>query len=386
MTVSEAKIMTSPVGTPLKLVLRKAKECIEKLGVTTYETVGTFRQLADHLVVEDNSDVLSEEFKKQRDVDPLRVKNLKTYWAESEGPVFPGMTIFANELDIIQEVTVSDCLMVVANIPATADRFICDGQGRTSFIKWLVELAGSEQYWDHTIAFKLIVTHTPTLSHPKAVRIIKQVFADYHVRLVKPNRSVSQHFDTGTHFARFLNELLDIDVGGEFKKRIALHGKIKRHHVWTYQQFASMIQKFLKVTPGSANKELADESAYKQSLELCKQFIGRLCSVLPFSVLDADNYAEVHEQAVFTKAVFANALAYVGRSIVDEMVLNDGMTWEVLTSLPMPLLNKLDKYWLKSKVTMDDDGSLKIIKGTERRIGALICRELRVFPCQELSA
>lgn len=47
----------------LLLTLFKSKEGIESLGVTTYEGVMTFKELAEHFTVEANSDQLSEDQK-----------------------------------------------------------------------------------------------------------------------------------------------------------------------------------------------------------------------------------------------------------------------------------------------------------------------------------
>ncbi|MFV7771705.1 DGQHR domain-containing protein [Shewanella marisflavi] len=379
-------VMTSPIGTALKLVLFQGKEGIGNLGVTGYEGVITFKELADHFQIEANSDQLNEELKKQRDVDQTRVKGLKSYWESTEGAVFPNMTIFASELSDIEALTVGNRQMVLAALDPLADRFLCDGQGRTTFIKWLLEQADAEQFADHTVSIKLIVTHTENLSTPKAIKIIKQVFADYHCRLMKPNKSISKHFDTGTPFARFLNELLEIDAGGLIKRRVALHGKFKRGHLWTYDQFTSVVQKFLNVTPATAKKLLQSDDNYRASYALCEGFLKRLFAILPVEELDSDEYAVIHENSMFTKAIFANACGYVGRSIVDEMLIDESVTWEKLAKPSLPILSKEDKYWQKSRVTMDDNGAIKIIKGTDRRIGALLCREMRILPCEALSA
>jgi DGQHR domain-containing protein len=381
-------VMTSPANTSLHLTLFKSKEQIENLGVTTYEGIATFGELADHTRIECNSDVLNEADKKQRDVDAARLKGLKTYWNESEGAVFPSMTLFASDLKISSTIEVGNKSLCTAELAAETDRFISDGQGRTSFIKWLMEQEGSEQFRDNTIAFKLIITHTKDLSDPKATRVAKQLFSDYHVSLKKPSKSISKYFDTSTPFARFVDELLEIDTAkGVIKPRIALNGKIKQGQLWTYEQFTSMIQKFLKVTPATANKDLVCGDKYAQLLELCTQFLQQLFSVLPLEALDCENSIQLHEKAMFTKAIFANAMGFVGRSIVDEMLIDEGLTtWDKLVAIDAPLLDKDDKFWTKNKVTSNDGGKIKIIRGTDVRIGSVYCHTLRIFPCADLSA
>lgn len=383
-----SQVMMSPANAGLALTLFKGREGVETCGVTTYEGVLTFSELAQHFVVEANSDALPEEMKKQRDVDQSRVNGIKRYFA-SGSPVFPGMTFFADQLEIKQSLTVGNRGMVVAELPAFADRFICDGQGRTTFIQWLLQQDDAlERFGHYTMAFKLVVTHTNTLSDPLAVQIIKQVFADYHCHLLKPNKSVSKFFDSSTPFARLANQLLELSApdGGTIKRRIALHGRLKRGHLWTFDQYQGMLLCFLKLTPASANRQLDNQENFESAFDLCESFLGRVFSILPLAELDTDAHTARHDELMFTKAIFAKALAYTGRSLVDEMLLDDTISWSKFDAITLPILSKADKFWLKNNVTMLDGDSIKIIKGTDRRIGNLLCRQLRIYPCQELSA
>jgi DGQHR domain-containing protein len=381
-----ANVMTSPIHQDLTLALFKSTEGIEQLGITSYEGVISFKDLANHFQIEENSDVLSEDMKRQRDVDNARINALKAYWKTSKGTVFPNMTIFANHIDIInQHEIIPGRFVLTATLPALADRFICDGQGRTTFIKWLLAQEHASNYDNHTVSFKLLITHTSTLSEPSAVKMVRQVFADYHVRLKKPNKSISRHFNTSGALDSLINDLMDVEANGLVRHRIALHGRIRQGHLWTYDQFCSMIQKFLKLTPVNAEKHLADVENYELSFELCKQFIQRVFNLLPLDMLDnSEHFNEVHEQCIFTKAIFANALAYVGRSLLDEMLADEKISWNKMTHFDMPIENKYDKFWQKNRITMDDNGSVKIIKATDRRIAALLCRQYKIYPCAEL--
>ncbi|WP_240224633.1 DGQHR domain-containing protein [Rheinheimera hassiensis] len=386
---TSSSVMTSPSGKPLVLLLTKTSEPIEKLGVETYEATLTYRELSEHFGIEANSDSLAEAAKRQRDVDAKRVNGLKAYWATSAGAVFPSMTFFANSIEVTAHHTIAGKNLVEAVLAADADRFISDGQGRTTFINWLLstpEAASSEHY---TIAFKLLVTNTDTLADEKASMVMKQLFADYHKNLIKPNKSVSKLFDSSTPFARLQSELLNTAFGRGGKTygdRIALHGKIRRGNLWTFDQFTGMVGKFIGFSATQANKELADEAVYNDVLSLCRAWLNKVGQIVPAEMLDTDNYLEVHESCIFTKAIFASALGFVGKSIVEEMLQEPTISWDVLVPLSMPITSKEDKYWQANKVTMSDDGRIKIIKGTDKRIGSLICRELRIYPCEELAA
>lgn len=379
--------ITSPSGTNLTLAMFKSKEGITQQDVDTFEGVMTFKELADSFGIEPNSDLVDEKYKRQRDVDTRRINGFKSYWGSSKATVFPNITIFVNEIDVIKEVDLVGKTLVSASLKPESSRLISDGQGRTTFIKWLLAQEQMTEFESHTIAYKLIVTNTPTLTCEKSNTLIKQLFSDFYSNIVKPSQSISKYFDSSTPFSRLMNALLEIqlDDSHQLKDVISLNGKIKRGQVWNFVQLNSLVQKFLKVTPATANKQLADEQIYTCTLELCSNFLKQIFSQIPFRELETDNYLAVHEKVMYTKAVFANALGFVGRSLLDEMLIDCKRTWDEL-SLELILKDKLDKFWLTSKVTLNDEGKITIIKGTERRIGALLCRELRIYPCTELLA
>lgn len=392
-TTNAGQSMRSRIGSPLTIVVMKSNEPIEKLGVTTYQGLIRYGDLSDHFPVESNSDVLGVEFKRQRDVKPARVKGLMNYWEQSAAPVFPEICLFVNDLNIVNTISAFGTTTLEAVIEPEFDRFICDGQGRTTFIEWLMKQDMADVNSQFTLAFKLLVTHTPDLICNEASTIIKQVFADYHVSLIKPNKSISRNFNTGTPFDRLCKSLSEsvIVKGKKLAHYLGLHGDIARGNVWTYDQYCSMLQRFLNVTPASANKSLAKPEVYDKMFSVCTRFLTLVLAPLPLETLDVDNYTKVHDESMFTKAIFAFALGYVGRSVM-EHALTEGVehydaAWAKLsTELSMPLTSKNAPFWLKSAVTLKDGDAIKINRSSERRIGALICREISVFPCEPLLA
>lgn len=381
--------MPSPSGKPLPLLLVKTKEGIENRGVKTYEATITFEELAGHFSIEANSDLLSAEMKRQRDVEPARVAGIRRYFLTSKSPVFPGMIMFASTIDIVKTHSIMGKTLIEAVLPADADRFIADGQGRTSFIKSLLETEQGKQYSANTISFKLVVTDTADLMDENASGVIRQLFSDLHCNLRKPNKSVSKLFDKSTPFARLQSDVLNFDVGGvKLSKRIALHGKIRKGNLWTYDQLCSLLSKLLGSSAAQLNKDLADETVYASALSLCGGFLSRLGDILPMHELDGEDYSEKHEALMFSKAIFCTALGYVGRSVIDEMVLDETLSWKkALPALPDSMLSTKDnKFWQVNRICMNDEGKIKIIKGTDKRIAGLICRELRIYPCSDLAA
>lgn len=378
--------MVAPDNKDLHLVMTKTNEPIEKLGVRTFEGQCRYGQLAASFPIEPNSDVLPEEYKVQRDVDAGRVNKLKKYWKTSPAPVFPGMTIFINRLDIMQTHCISNDEIMVVSIPKDAHRIICDGQGRTTLIKWLDSIEEENYDENFTISAKFIVTDTDTLTCDKAKTLIKQCFSDYHTDLKKPNGSISKSFNSNSHFTRLLNTLLELDtVKGSVMSRIGQHGKINKGNIWTYTQFSDLIIRLLNSKSAALEKSLSDPEKFDQTLALCSSFLESAFEALPCEILDCNDFSKVHDSAIFTKAIFAKALGFVGQSIVDEILSGKLADFSCLNDIKAPLTEKDAKFWIKANVTFDDSGSIKIIKSTERRIASLICRELHVYPCEALS-
>ena len=144
-----------------------------------------------------------------------------------------------------------------------------------------------------------------------------------------------------------------------------------------------MMQKFLNLTNSTASKQITDEAQYEDALNLCRSYLTCIFRLLPIENITS---TQDHEKAMFTRAIFANALGYVGRSLMDEMLLDNSITWERINLKGIPIEDKSDSFWLEANVTMKDKGTIKIIKSTDTRIGSLICRKLRIYPCPELSA
>lgn len=374
---------TEHFPTDLLLTLFRAKEGLSnKARVTIYEGVITFCELTEHFPVEDNSDVLNEQLKRQRDVDSGRVNALKRYWSETDAAVFPNMTFFCNELTILEDMTIGNRSIITAELPATAERFIADGQGRTTFIKWLLS-HNRDEFNDFTVSFKLIHIDDKSLKTTFATKLIRQLFSDYHVSLKKPNKSISNHFNNRTPFAALLNDLLEMDIdGGKYlKDRIGLHGKINRGTMWKFDQLKSMILRFIGVTASTADKFLVDAEKYEVSLNLCRDFLRQAISKFPAEMLDDKNFKARHDAAMFTKVVFTNGLGLLGRSIFDAIISGSDDSFEVLKNLSLPIADKTDKFWQRNNVTTADH---KMVRGSDKRIGSLLCQHLKVYPTLEL--
>ncbi|OMO37181.1 hypothetical protein BCT46_23795 [Vibrio sp. 10N.261.46.E8] len=365
------------------------------------EGVMTYQEWAGGFTVEANSDSIEEKYKSQRDVDEKRVSGLDSYFDTRTDISLPGITIFVTELDIVEEFVIGNRKMVRAILHPNVGRAISDGQGRTENNRRLMEK--SDKYANYTIAFKMIVTKTETIW--EARHFIQQHFADFNGTSSKPNTSISLRFDRSKPVGRLLSDLTEntyiaradcyvVDLLG-------LQGKVKRlGKLWTYAQFVDCILTFFGVSKNDLNKALANEPEMEEMFfHKAQEFVQNLFNALPLEILFQEDWKSHHDGLLFNKAIFANAVGKVGKSIVDEHLMltldesqeNNQIDWSRLTKIEsLPIKTTDDVLWLKSKISYESKVRgvrvVKINKDSEVKstLGRLVCSKLRISPCMEL--
>jgi len=388
-------VMTAPSGKDLQLTLFCATEGLSNAheNIEVFEGLITVGEICDSIQLENDSDYLCEQQKMQRDIAASRVNGIVNYLEEREDTVFPGITVFVSKLDITQEVTVGTRQMVIANIAQDYDRLCSDGQGRTSsflILKDKLVKSGDDNALDKllsmTLNMKLIVTNTATIADVKSV--VRQYFADLHLNLKRPSTSLSLYFDQSDPCSRLTRQLLEEIV---VKKHVlidlmALNGKIKDNQIWTLVQFKDFITTLTGKTPKELSRSLTDADVFNQWLGILKKVILNIFDALPIETLMSStdvSYNKSHKLAIFTKALFAKGLGYLGQSILDEAMNNGELNLDVIKELSaLPLLDMNDIHWASCGVV--DETSGKIIPKTDKKIGALLCRKLQVYPCAAL--
>ena len=254
-------------------------------------------------------------------------------------------------------------------------------------VQWLEQKNRLDEYGDHTLSIKFIVTHTKDLSDPKAIEIIKQVFCDYHISLKRPTQSQSKFYNNSSPFYRFCNALLQIDCGDKkLINYIALNGIIKRGQLWNYEQYAALVLKFLGLTPAGAIKQLVNEEDYEDTFFICESFLQKIISALPVHSLDVEDFADPHDSSMFTKSIFAHALGYVGKALFAEMLVDENASWDKICPLSIPINDKQAPFWQTEKITWNDEGSVKIIRDTAKRMAAVLCLAWNIHLGEEQAA
>jgi DGQHR domain-containing protein len=381
--------ITSPTNEPLELVLFPATEGFStKYDVDIYEGMLTFGEYHKHFVVEKNSDEINEMDKMQRDVSAKdgRVKSMVTY-IKNGASIFTSITIFVGELTDLKILQVGKKEMVVASLDPQTDRHITDGQGRHASIDTLMNTLSSEEVMllsEHTLSVKIVVTHTDTIFEVR--HIVRQAFSDYHLQLRKPSSSLSLYFDSATPYGQLMSALLDVEVNQKpLVEWISLKGKITGHQVYTLAMFANFVQTALGKTKSSLNSDLQDDECFEQTQSLMMQILPQVLNVLPLYTLQTGDTAtskKIHEQALFTKALFLTGLGYLVRSIMEDAIVSGSLSFESLEVLKgLPLTDKSCDTLKQAKII---DEKNKIVSKSDKRIGAYLCRAVRVMPCEAL--
>lgn len=385
--------------TGVELCLFEANEGLRD-SFDCYEGVITIGNYLKGFEVEANSDVLKEQQKSQRDVSvkDSRVNGIVTYLDEEE-TAFTGVIVFVNKIDVIQSVTLGALgaqKAIVARIPNDASSFINDGQGRhVAFTKKLDFYLNQEQV-DHekvdaflgrTLGIKFIVTNTETVDEVKD--LIRKLFADIHLNLVKPKTSLSLYF-SDTPLCRLLRDICtEVQLNGApLLDAIAVNGKIKRGQVWDLNQFRSLCLTLMDSTAKAANSQLYDGGCYAQWKATTCALLNYLLPLLSIDHFDSDDWKKRHASSLVGKALFAKGVGFLLRSVIEEALENnrkvDYKVFDPLSALPLHQLD--DSVWLDSKIAFRGTKSVQITPKSEKAIGSFLCRKLRVYPSIQLTA
>lgn len=391
--------MVSPCNQDLRLVMLQAKEGLsESTQCDIYETTLFYEELAQHFELEKNSDQVNEYDKCQRDVDGARIKGVTGYFQDREDTTLPSICVFVNSLEKVEQHTIANKLVVEATLSRSAFRFICDGQGRTGTIKSLLQNPKYEALKSHTIAAKVIVTNTTTLSEASAR--LRQVFSDYNGKTKTPSTSISLYFDSSKPFSNLLREIVTNtylpSINRPLSAIIAANGTVKPGQLWTYKQFSSYITQYLNATESEMNKVIATSDIMVKTKAQLEIFILNTIDRLPIAeLINSSSQVSYHAKALYTKALFANGLAHVARSLVEQALANmdDSVStpvidWSKLDQLTsLPITNMADKLWLTYGVCYKEETgkqTVKIMKGCDKIIARVLCNSLSIMPNRDL--
>ena len=378
-------VSTITANKDLPLVLLKGTEGVGE----TYVTKISYEQCVEFFDIEDN--LIPEREKLQREANAPRVKGIYEYLINRDDSIFPSACLVVSELD--QEsigIEMGGVEIIKGLIPSHADRLFIDGQGRLSGIKMALKV--KPELKDLHLDIKVIVVKTNTIR--ESSQKVRQVFSDFHMRLSKPNKSQNIFFDAATASSRFIKELLNITDkrGVEFGKAIALDGKIKHGQLYTLAN----VKDFIAIMVGEKNinklnKTLDCEDNFNLYLALISDYIIGLYSELPLARIQGiESKTEWKcslDDCVVTCAIGLKALAYLGRSLIEDALAKEmsELNMAALEAFPrMPIQNKEAALWVDNEIYKISEGKTTIVRASEKKLARIFCNKARVLPCEGL--
>lgn len=375
----------SPSNTDLDLVLFVGNEGITTQGVRVFEGVVTARELVDNFSIEASSLVIPEHQKCQRDLEKARAKQLYSYFEMRDDTVLPSLTIFVSEVINEEFIRVGHRDMITLTVPALSDRLVADGQNRLTLYKSLLELRPELE--TQTLNVKFIVSDTPTLEPVKTV--IRQLFSDFHFKLKKPTASQNLYFDSAEPYSVLMRRFLDIALHGQqLMDFVSVTGKIKNTQLMQLKQLQDFLNTATASTAAKTNAALkANPEQMDDFFALCQPFLTQFFTLLPLHQLSKLD----KESMMFSKAIFWQGVAWLIRSLMEDAITQGcPVDWSKLNGLAdLPLFDMTHEYWVNAKVVLideDEQGNIshKMLKGSEKALGRALCRQLRVFYCEQL--
>ncbi|GGB52958.1 hypothetical protein GCM10011607_11810 [Shewanella inventionis] len=356
----------------------------------TFNTKLTYAQCVEFIDIEDET--IPERERLQRNADKLRVNAICEYLIKRNNTFFPGVILVVSQLDLTPlDIDFGSVKLYKAVLQAGTDRLMIDGQGRLSGIT--KALTVRPDLAEHHLDVKIVVVGTNKIRDSS--KFVTQIFADLHLNLKRPNSSQSIWFDSETRLSCLANDIMDTtdQLGLPFAGGVAVNGKLSTGQIFTLANVSDFISIIVasSTSKKAVNSVLSEEDSYELYKVLIAQYIEKLYSVLPFAEIhnsDLGAWKQALNSNILTCAIGLKALAWVGRSIIED-ALENGLSELNFAPLErigeLPICDKSNELWLKKGVfNKEIDGKIKIVKSSEKRLAAVICQSIRLLPAAEL--
>lgn len=359
---------------------------IEGIG-HTYLTKLTYQQCVDYFELEDESIPVHQRL--QRDAEKARIKGIINYLVERDNTVFPSACLIVTHLEL--ELLLADELNIMrGKLLACSDRLFIDGQGRVGSMA--ESIAKKPDLANMHLDVKVIVVPTDTIR--ESSEMVRQIFSDYHLGLKKPNSSQNIFFDSEKSSSRLAKEVLAITTKLDvpFESAIAPNGKLGHGNLYTLASVRDFISILCGISStAKLNAFLDVEQNYNLYLALISQYIKGMYQHLPLlevqSIQDKKAWALATKESVLTCAIGLKALAYFGRSLIDDLIATESTELaldKIAIIAQLPTSERTNQLWLEKSIYQVIDGKVSIIKASEKRLARLMCNKARLLPCKEL--
>lgn len=333
-------------------------------------TFGQFTELCTVVQYDDDEERLN------RDLTKSRQSGVQDYLTGRDDTVLPQVCLVCTHWDI--KPIPGYVNLVEVTIPAGAERALVDGQARRIGVEGSLSI--KPELANRTIDMKALCTHSDTLKEKAG--FIRQVFSDYHKKVVKPNSSINLFFDSSEQSSTFVVDTLRCleKEGNPLASQVSKDGQSKK--IYTLAQFKSFIREFT----GKSDREINEEFKEANVRELWMNMISSYLSVVTqtFNVFEqVESLSQVNEakkENVLCTAIGIEALGRLGNLLIENAV-RDNKRPEFLevTKLSEIELGRDADTWVDSVVSKDG----KMIKGSAREMAIKLALTAQIMPTQK---
>ncbi|GIC77629.1 DGQHR domain-containing protein [Moritella sp. F3] len=359
-------------------------EGIEGIGFT-YSAKVTYAQCVALSKLEDES--IPERERNQRNAEKSRMNAIADYLIKRDNTLFGQLILVVTELQLTDLMVCEGISIKRGVIPAFADRLFIDGQHRVGGVG--VSLISDPSLASRHMDLKIIVVPTATIRESST--FVRQMFSDINSKSKKTNKSQNLHFDSESSLSRFCDHILDIttQLGAPFQQAISRDGKIKHGQLYNFASVSDFVSIMIGISGETKiNDFLADQSNYDLYLVLISQYFTGLYAHLEFEEMQnikiKKDWKHAIDSNVLTCVIGLKALAYVGRSLVEDALIQEKSELDLsaLKALnKLPLNDTGAQLWLDKQVYSMVVGKVKIVKSSEKRLALTLCQGMRVIPC-----
>lgn len=352
------------------------------LGKLTYE------QYCSITAIEDSQ--IEEKERLQRLVQNARAKGITDYALEREDSIFPEVVVVLGSDAILTPVTypsegkvANGIALNQLTISKYTDRFIVDGQGRRLGIERA--LLVKEQLKHHHIDVKFWIAPTPLIYD--SANKVRQIFADFHLKLRKPSLSQSIYFDKADPLNVFAWEVMQITTkrGVPLRDAIAIEGRLAHGQFLNMATLVDFCCCYIGDSPAKVRQALSDKDVYDHYLLEISDYWLELYRHLRYeSLISGPKSFWVNQISnnLFCCVIGLKALALLGNSISTDAKAqgHSNVDFSSISKLvELPMLDKSHQLWTKNQIYQTIENKHVIVKGSERRLARLLCTELRVI-------
>lgn len=350
------------------------------VGVENDREVYTFNATYAELVdcfkpvpYDPNSDLLL-----QRETQVSRINSICDY-SQVSYAAFPACGAILEQFSVETTVVPN---VVRLTIPASAFRYLFDGQGRRGGIEKLLKL--KPKFSNNSITIKGYKT--------EGVERDNQLFSDFNAAGLKPNQSIVQSMDSRTLINTFTKGILKDSAMTTINKRIdytkASVTQSKSPKLWSLNQFNTVVQIILGVTAKSAEKLLKDEEKQAYWRGYIIKFFNQMAKTEAIQrALSSDEGAQqAKESTIIGTAVWLKGMAVAGKSIALHLLENTepgtAADWSFMEKLSELDLSRDNDEWIGR--CMDFRGGMQDKSFNHKAMAAFTLRTLGIPLPEEL--